>query len=180
MNSNNITPNSNSVRKKAVRRFNVIDFFVIVIILLVVAVLVYTLSPWSHIKKFWSTNEVTFNYAVELRGVDAKYIDLIKEGDAVLNSVTKESLGNVTSIENVNKSKTLNYTVNPESGVAEGVLVESANLYDITVHITTTAEYEKNVGYTVNGCRVAVGEELFFRFPNFEKSGYCVAIDTKS
>lgn len=174
MNNNNIAPNN----KKNKRKFNVIDFFIIVIILAVVAVLIYTISPWSQIKKIWSTDEVTFNYAVELRGVDANFISLIKEGDAVINSVTKDSFGKVTGIENVTKSQTISYTKD-ENG-AQGVLVDNSNLYDITVHISATAEYEEGVGYTVNGCRVAVGEQLFFRFPNYEGSGYCVAIDTKS
>ena len=176
MNSNNIIPN-NSTNKKSKRRFNVIDFFIIVIALLVIAVLVYTISPWSQIKKIWTKDEVSFNYAVELRGVDAKYISLIKEGDSVINSVTKESLGKVSSIQEIKPSQTLDYKI--ESEVPQGVLVDSSNLYDITVHISATAGYEEGVGYTVNGCRVAVGEQLYFRFPNYEKAGYCVAIDIK-
>ena len=178
MNSNNITPNNNASKKKNKSRFNVIDFFIALIILLVVAVLIYAISPWSHITKFWTTDEITFNYVVELRGVDANYISLVKEGDAVINSVTKESLGKVSSIQSITPTQTIDYERDGEE--YKGVLVDNSNLYDITVHISATAEYEEGVGYTVNGCRVAVGEQLYCRFPAYEKAGYCVAIDTKS
>lgn len=177
MNNNNISQNT-ATHKKQKRKFNIIDFFIIVIILVVVAVLIYAVAPWAQLNKLWSTDEVTFNYAVEFRGVDAKFISLIKDGDAVINSVSKNSLGKVNSIENPSKSQTLDYKMD-DSGMPQGVLVDNSDKYDITVHITATAQYEEGVGYTVNGCRVAVGEEICFRFPTYEKIGYCVAIDTK-
>lgn len=180
MNNNNISHNQGgtSVKKKK-RKFNIVDFFIALIAVMIIVVLVYAFSPWSQIQKLWNQNEISLQYTVEIRGVDEQFSDLIKKGDQAINSVNKNSLGTVSGIESVEISKVLNYEMD-ESGVAHGVLLDDPDKFDITVHITATAEYEKGVGYTVNGCRIAVGEELFFRFPQFTCSGYCVAIDTNS
>lgn len=182
--NNNVSPrmNKNSMKKEK-RKFNIIDFFIFLIILAVIAALVYAFSPWSQIKKLWKTNEVTFKYAVELKEVDDGFINLIKAGDTVINSVTKNSLGTVDRIGTISKSTVLDYvevekeSPNGMTTTYQGVLTEKPDKYDIIVYITATAEYEEGIGYTVNGSRVAVGEELYFRFPNYESNGYCIAID---
>ena len=179
MNNNASHTGNNALINKKKRRFNVIDLLILLVIAVIIFVTVYAISPWSQLQKLWNENEVTLRYAVEIRGVDSKFINLIEEGDVAVNSVSKSSLGTVSSIESIEKSTALDYTVD-ESGVAHGVLTEYPDKYDITVHITATAKYEAGVGYTVNGCRVAVGEELYVRFPEFSCSGYCVAIDTNS
>lgn len=178
---NNSTSHSGNTpnMKKKKRKFNLVDLFIVLIVAIIIFVLIYVISPWSHLEKLWTSDEITFQYAVEIRGVDANFINLIKEGDTALNSVNKNSLGSISSIEEIKKNSVLDYTVD-ENGVAYGILTEYPDKYDITVHITATAKHEEGVGYTVNGCRVAVGEELFLRFPNFTCSGYCVAIDTNS
>lgn len=179
--NNNVSPNTNrGVAKKPRKKFNIIDFFILVIIVAVVVALVYAFSPWSHIKKLIKPNEVAFQYAVELKGVDDEFINLVKAGDSVINSVSKNSLGTIDRIGAITKSTFLDYVVETnEDGTSlyKGVLVEEPDKYDIIVYITTTAQYESGVGYTVNGSRVAVGEELSFRFPHFEYTGYCIAID---
>ena len=177
MSEKNITHNSTAVKKK--RKFNFIDLLIVFLIVAVVGVAVYAFSPWSQIKKLWISNEVVLDYTVEIRGVDDEFIDLIKSGDSAINSITKSSLGKVTAIGEVDRSTTLDYSEN-EDGNVQGILKEDPNKYDITVHIRATAEYEAGKGYIVNGCRVAVGEELFFRFPQFSCSGFCVALDTNS
>lgn len=178
MSSKNISHNGNSAVKKK-RRFNFIDFLIILLIVALIAVLIYAFSPWSQIKKLWASNEVILDYTVEIRGVDDEFVDLIKNGDSAINSVTKSSLGTVTAIGGIEKNTELDYTV-AEDGTVQGVLSESPDKYDITVHIRATAEYEVGKGYSVNGCRVAVGEELFFRFPRYSCSGFCVALDKNS
>lgn len=177
-NNSSLNSNSSTVKKKK-RRFNVVDLLIIIIIAIIIFIAVYSISPWSQVQKLWNSDDITFQYAVEIRGVDSNFINLIKEGDTAVNSVTKNSLGSVSDIEKIEKSTVLDY-ITDENGVVHGVLTEYPNKYDITVHITATAKYEEGVGYTVNGCRVAVGEELYFRFPDFSCSGYCVAIDTNS
>jgi len=175
--NNNISPKTNrNNAAKQKRKFNIIDFFILLIIVAVVVALVYAFSPWSQIKKLWKPNQTTIQYAIELKEVDDEFISLIKAGDGVINSVTKSSMGTVDRVGEPTRSTVLNYT-SEEGDTYKGILVEKPDKYDIIVYVTATAEYEKGVGYTVNGSRIAVGEELFFRFPHFEYSGYCIAVD---
>ena len=66
------------------------------------------------------------------------------------------------------------------SATYTGELVPYPDKYNITVYISTTAEYEKGVGYTVNGRRIAVGEAIEMRFPEFSGVGYCITFAHKS
>jgi hypothetical protein len=175
--SENVNVNKSTVAKKK-RKFNVVDFFILVIIVALIAVIVYSFSSWSQIKKLWTAEEVTIDYTVELRGVDESFIDLIKKKDAVIDSVSKNSLGKVTTVESIKKSSVLGYKDGGET--IEGILVEYPDKYDITVRITAKADYEKGVGYSVNGCRIAVGEEIFCRFPKLSCTGYCVGLYANS
>ncbi len=181
MNGNNVSPTTTGtvINKKKKRKFNVIDFFILLLIIVIIGAVIYAFSPWSQIKKLWSTDEITFQYAVELKNVDAQFIQLIQSGDSVVNSISKNSLGTVTNIDASQKSYELHYKEGVD-GTVQGVLIESADKYDIVVYITTTAQYEKDVGYTVNGTRVAVGEELALRFPQYAQNGYCISIATDS
>ena len=176
---NNNASNSGNTAAKKKRKFNFIDFLIVLLVVALIAVAIYATSPWSHIQRLWGADEVVIDYIVEIRGVDEQFISLIEGGDAAINSVTKGNMGVVTDVERDTKTTSLHYTVDENGGV-HGVLHEYPDKYDITVHIEATAEYKTDVGYTVDGCRVAVGEELFFRFPRFSCSGYCVAIDTNS
>lgn len=173
--SENISTNKSITAKKK-RKFNVVDFFIVVIILALIAILIYAFSPWSQIKKLWSSDEVSIEYTVELRQVDESYIDLINRNDDAKNAANGISLGEVATIESIEESLVLGY----DSTTNEGVFAEHPNQYDITLRITAKADYEKGVGYSVNGCRIAVGEEIFFKFPKFVCSGYCIGLSENS
>ncbi len=185
MNGNNISPASNNgaANNKKKRKFNIIDFFILVLIVALIASLVYALSPWSQLKKLWSTDEISFQYSVEFKNVDEQFIQLIENGDLVINSITKKEMGTVIDVDRSQKSYKLHYKENTDSEgkiTIEGTPVELENQYDITVYIKSSAIYEQGKGYTVNGDRIAIGEELSLRFPQFERSGYCVSIATDS
>lgn len=172
--------NSNiSHKAKKKRTFNIVDFFIVVAILVAVAILIYAFSPWSQLKKLWALDEVTIDYTVVIREVDKADTTKINKDDAVTDSVTKNPLGTVTSIGAIANSTELTY-IEDENGDAQGVLSEIPDKYDVTVHITAVANYEEGVGYTVNGCRIAVGEELHLRFPQYVHSGFCTALDPNS
>ena len=175
--SENIS-NKKNAEPKNKRKFNVIDFFICVIIVALVGVLIYSFSPWSQIKQIWTSDEVTIDYTVELREVDVSFQDLIKKNNSVIDSVSKGSLGKVTEVKS-ESSWILDY-VEKEDGTREGVRVENPNKVDITVRITAKANYEKGVGYTVNGTRIAVGEEIALRFPKYTCVGYCVNLAANS
>ncbi len=179
---NNNTNNSSTKTKKARRKFNIIDFLILLIIFAVISASIYAIVSWSNIKSLWSTSTVELQYTVELRGVDKAFINNIKAGDAVTDAVSKNQLGTVDRVDSVKytvfdyvkkeipsedgKTSTVNY---------EGVLSEYPDKYTVTVYISSTAEYEKGIGYTINGRRVAVGEIIEMRFPEFSSTAYCVA-----
>lgn len=161
----NNTNNSAVKQKKIKRKFNVVDFLVLVLIVAIIGVAIYAVVYWANIKSLWATSTTDLQYAVELRGVDQKFVDKIKNGDAVTDAVSKNQLGIVDRVDKIEKYTTF----------SEGTLVEHPDKFNITVYISATAEYEQGVGYTVNGRRIAVGEIIEMRFPNFSSVAYCVA-----
>lgn len=182
--NNNVTNNSATKQKKIKRKFNIIDFLVLVIILAVIGVSIYAVVSWSNIKSLWSTSTVDLQYTVEFRGVDQAFIDKIKEGDTVTDAVSKNQLGIVDRVDSVEKYTVLDYTKVQVSEGKDGtavtstynaVLSEYPDKYNVTVYISSLAEYEKGVGYSINGRRIAVGEIIEMRFPEFSSVGYCVA-----
>lgn len=161
----NNTNNSAVKQKKIKRKFNVVDFLVLVLVVAIIGVAIYAVVYWANIKSLWATSTTDLQYAVELRGVDQKFVDKIKNGDAVTDAVSKNQLGIVDRVDKIEKYTTF----------SEGTLVEHPDKFNITVYISATAEYEQGVGYTVNGRRIAVGEIIEMRFPNFSSVAYCVA-----
>ena len=181
MNNNN-TNSSQTKSRKINRKFNIIDFLIVVLIAAVIGVSIYAIVSWSNIKSLWSSSTVNLQYTVELRGVDADFINNIKAGDAVTDAVSKNQLGIVDRVDSIEKYTVLNYApVTTENGdgttttTYNGVLSEYPEKYNVTVYISSSAEYEKDIGYTINGRRIAVGEALELRFPEFSSIGYCIA-----
>ena len=168
-NANNIPLKNN---KKTKRKFNFIDFLILLLILTVLVVAVFTIASWSSIEKLLTSSQVSLQYTVELRGVDAEFINNIKTGDTVTDSVSKTELGSVTRVD-IEKHSILDYK--EENGVYTGVPAYYDDKYDITVYISSNAEYLSGTGYTINGTRIAIGEILNLRFPNFSSSAYCIA-----
>lgn len=181
MDDNVIIKFSKETPKKIKRKFNFIDFLVLIIIIMVISVSVYAVISWSNIKSLWSASSVDLQYTVEFRGVDEEFINNIKAGNIVTDAVSKNQLGVVESVGSIEKYAVLDYTqsnVQNEDGsstaVYNGVLSEYPDKYTITVYISSPAEYEKGIGYTIDGRRIAVGEKIEMRFPEFSSAGYCV------
>ena len=185
---NNNVNNSSIKQKKIKRKFNIIDFLVLVIIIAVVGVSIYAVISWSNIKSLWATDQVSLDYVVEFRGVDEEFINKIEAGDTVIDAISKNQLGKVERVDSIEKYTVLDYTKNEiqsEDGKSStvnyvGVLSEYPDKYNVTVYIKfDTAEYENGVGYTVNGRRIAIGEAIEMRFPEFSSVGYCIWGDFK-
>ena len=181
MDDNVIIKFSKEEPKKIKRKFNFIDFLVLLIIISVIALSIYTVVSWSNIKSLLSTSSVNLQYTVEFRGVDEEFINNIKAGNTVTDAVSKNQLGVVESVGSIEKYAVLNYTqsnVQNEDGSStptyNGVLSEYPDKYTVTVYISSPAEFEKGVGYTIDGRRIAVGEKIEMRFPEFSSVGYCV------
>ena len=176
----NTNPTSPSKKNKN-GRFNFVDFTLIVILLLVIGLLVYSFSPISLIKKWTNKDTRNIQYEVEFTNVDEEFIDMIKADTSVSDAITKSSVGTVTM---VNSTKYVEYKT-VETVRQEGeeeiteytvVPVEYPNKYNLTVTITVAADFSEGTGYTVNSTRIAVGEKMSLKFPNFKCEGYCVGI----
>ena len=177
--NNNINNNSAVKSKKTKRKFNIIDFLILIIIIAVVGVCIYAVVSWSNIKSLWSTSTVELQYTVEFRGVDKEFVDKIKVGDTVTDAVSKNQLGVVNKVDNQEPYTVLDYKVSTDPDAKEekisSELVQEPNKFNVTVYISASAEYESGIGYTINGRRIAVGEMIEMRFPEFSSVGYCIA-----
>lgn len=176
---NNKINNIEDKNKKIKHKFNIVDFLIILLIMTIIVTSIYAIVSWSDIKAIWSTSSKELQYVVELRGVDDKFINNIKKNDIVIDAVSKSQLGTVQSADSMEPYYVLNYEIKTaEDGTQSynGVIAKDKTKYNITIYISATAEYEKDVGYTVNGRRIAVGEVLELRFPNFASTAYCVSI----
>ncbi len=158
------------------RRFNFIDFLLILFVLAVVFVAVNIVSPMSLIDKLRPDTTHTIQYTVEFTGVSAEYIEKIKENDTVVDAVSKQTLGSVTAVDNNTKYTVLEYN----EAANAGVLVEYPDRYNIIVTISASATYRDEIGYRVNDRRIAVGEKMALRFPDFVHEGYCIGLSVES
>ena len=172
---NNNSLNTTITQKKPKRKFNFIDFLIILVVVAIIGVLIYVFSPWAQIEKLWTNNKVELTYFVEIKDVDIAYMESIKEGDGVINSVSKNSLGSVAEISKIEKAYVYDYVLN-EQGEMTCIRSEHPRKYNITVKIVATAEYDEGIGYSINGCRIAIGEMLDLRFPQYTCSGACTQI----
>lgn len=178
--NNNINHTSKTKSKKAnKRRFNFIDLLIVILVLAIVAVAIYAFSPWSKLQELWSIDNTNIQYVVEITGVDSNLLNKIKEGDKVIDSVTKNELGTVVDIDHNTKYSELSY-IKQEDGSITPVLAEHPDKHNIIITISAEASHDSAKGYHVNSCRIAVGEQLFLRFPDYTCNGYCIGLDVQS
>ena len=163
-----------SKKKKRNGRFNLIDFILVVILLLVVAILIQVFSPISLIKDLTTSQTKEIQYTVEFLAVDEEFIDRIHAEDLAINSVSKNNMGTVIAVDYTTKYTELQYVEGSNIGEPK----EFPDKYNVVVTISSTANYVKEKGYSVNGTRIAVGEKLSLRFPNYIAQGYCIGMET--
>jgi len=174
--SKGITSLSNKKEKGKNGRFNLIDLILVVLFLLVIAILIQGFSPFSLIKKLASDQAKEIQYTVEFSGVDSEFINRIKEEDLVINSVSKNNMGKVITVS-YNPYTEIQH-VETENGV-ESILSEHPDKFNLHVTISATANYAQGSGYSVNATRIAVGEKLALRFPDYIAEGYCIYLETE-
>lgn len=166
----NSTSKNNGGKKKG--KFNIIDFLIILVILLLIAAIIYVFLPSSWIQKISSDKSVDIQYTIEIKGVDEAFLNNIREKDIVLNSVNKSNIGTVTAVDYSTQHTQLEYNQSEQIGVLSVV----PDKYDVIVTISATAEFTEAQGYTVNGTRIAVGEKINARFPDYVCEGYCISV----
>ena len=165
MKNSNISAADKKMRRG---RFNFIDVLIILAVLLLGAIVVNLFLPSSLFKT--SSTEKELQYTVEFVGVDEVFIDKIKDNDTVIDSASKYGVGTVMAVDKSTPYSVLQY--NNESKVGHLAAVEGK--YNLLVTISVKAEYNESEGYSVGGRRIAVGEKLSLRFPDYASEGYCI------
>ena len=154
--------------KKKRGRFNAVD---ILIILLIVGVIVIFAASTISVSE--EPGEKTkFEYTMTIEGVSKDFLDLIENGERVYDSSSKNFLGTVSSVDG-NKPYGL-YEYDKTTG--EMVVKEYPEKYNITFTVSAKAQFVEGVGYTVGGQRIAVGQNMELRFPDFVANAYCVGM----
>ena len=173
MNNNHInTSTKSSGQKKKNFKFNFIDFLLILLVLSIIAALVYIFAPFSWIERRNGT--INLQYTIEIQAVDEQFIENIQENDIIIDSVSKNVIGSVVAVDYNTHYSVLKY----DEEIREGVLAVIPDKYNLIITITTpNAVYNDGEGYSVNGCRIAVGEKISAKFPNYVAEGYCIGID---
>lgn len=161
-----------AVKRSGAKKFNFIDVLIILAIILLVAIVASIIAPTSLFGAFSTNSTETIQYTVEFSGVDMAFVNNIADNDNVVDAVSKFSLGSVAAIDNNSNYRALQY--NESTGT--GSFAVYKDKYDLLVTITVDAEYKEGEGYFVNDRRIAVGEKLSLRFPNYIGEGYCVGI----
>jgi hypothetical protein len=160
-----------AVKKRAVR-FNFIDVLIILAVLLIAAIVVNMFMPLSFFSKFNKTIERQIQFTVEITALDENFIDKVTENQTVIDAVSKYEIGKVMTVDCNTHYSELQYN----ESEASGWLSPYADKYNMLVTITVLAEYTEGEGYSVGDRRIAVGEKMSLRFPNFAAEGYCIAL----
>ena len=169
---NKIQGADGSVAKSRAGKFNFIDILIILALLLIAAIVINIFFPLSALRRFDKSDEKQIQYTVEFLGVDEAFVDKIAENDAVIDSVSKYALGTVMTVDCNTHYSELKYNESDMSGW----LSPYPDKYNMLVTITVTAEYNEGEGYSVGDRRIAVGEKLALRFPNYAAEGYCISL----
>ncbi len=154
------------------RRFTVLDGIIILVILAVIGVGIYLIAADKVEGSAENTVPVTFT--VELKGMKDAYVNNIRVGDTVIDSVTKKTIGTVAAVEALPYTE---YILNQENGVLE----EKAYPGQTTVLLTVSSEAVLGgLGYTIDGYRLAIGVLHHLQLPHFLGSGYCIGVQAQS
>ena len=109
---------------------------------------------------------------MEIIGVDGEFIDKIKEQDVAVDAISKYTLGTVEAVDYNTQYSELKY----DEAANAGVLAVYPEKYNVLVTVKATGSYVQGEGFSINGRRIAVGEKLSIRFPDFVCEGYCISL----
>ena len=175
MSTSNNGAKSPTLKKRKEKRFNLLDVLIIIAALLAIATVFYVFTPFSRLETAVKKQTKNIHYTIEILGVDEAFLQNIKENQMVIDSVTKNQLGTVTAVDYHTKYTELQYVV--KDGKASGVLAEYPDRYNVLVTINATADYLAEEGYSVNHRRIAVGERMTLRFPDYTCEAYCIGLN---
>lgn len=151
--------------KKKRGRFNAVD--ALIILLVIGVVIIFAVSRITHAEE--TGEKIKFEYTVTLECVDKDFIDKISTGERVYDSSSQNFLGTVTAVENDEPYTFYEYDADDDAMV----LRTYPDKYNVKVTVSSKAQLVEGVGYSVGGCRIAVGQMLDLRFPEYVASAYC-------
>lgn len=149
-------------------KFNFIDIILLTVILAAVVLLVYIFMS-GRIETF-GNQSVLVEYQVSITRIREEFRGNVNVGDKVVDSVKLMSIGEVIDVQyspsifivSELNSGDLQYPIYPEH-------------LDMTITIRAEADLEKGM-YLIDGYRIAVGELVSIRVPDFTEIGYCTTI----
>ncbi|MBR7185178.1 MAG: DUF4330 domain-containing protein [Clostridia bacterium] len=158
-------------KEKRSWRFTVLDLIIIVVALAVIGAAIYFFGPFGNSRE-GKEKSVMLEYTIEIKGIESQYLENIRIGETVIDSVTKKEIGKVALIETM---PLIEYVLNTESGIME----EKAHPDDHTVLLTISSSATRNEkGYEIDGYRVAIGKLHYLQLPSYVASGYCIGFET--
>lgn len=149
-----------------------VDVLIALALVLLAAIIINIFLPQSLLHLWRGESEKEIQYTVEFLCVDKELIDKINEGDNVIDSTSKYTLGTVITSDYTAQYTELKYNEQENSGF----LSPFEGKYNVLVTVKVSAEYTEGEGYSVGDRRIAVGEKLSLRFPHFAGEGYCISL----
>ncbi len=166
--------NSSESRKT---HFNLIDVIIIIAVLAVIAAIVWIILLQSG--SVGQTDDVKITYTLKFSLVREEFASRVKIGDSAVNSSTGNEIGTVTAVS-VEKSKYVNTdaVVTDENGEYTVEVSEYPDMYDVYVTVSTTATLGKNGIAYVDGYRILIGSQIYFRDASFASRGFITDFET--
>ncbi len=161
------------------RPFNAVDIVLGVIILSFLSLSVFFFASNTGNGLAWiSGQNVKLEYTVEIFGIPQEMAAKINVGDQVFDGENKYMIGSVINTE---IDDCVEYIYNDESGRIEAVAyTDEGSLSSVRktllVTITTDAKYIEGKGYSVNGYRVLVNNDMTLCFPGYTGGGQCISM----
>ena len=160
-------------------KFNIIDVLIILVVLAIAVVMYYYVSARNTVA---SALEVDVQYTVELKQIHRDYIDKIKIGDNVVETVRDQQIGKVVDVDLTPAGSVVIDGHTGESYVSYYPPINDADeteleyeYYNVRVTIEDTFK-KSDTGYVKNAFTLNVGEKVSLRVPGFVNEGYCVYI----
>ena len=162
------------VQKRKKAQFNLIDALIVIIILGLIATAIYLI--FGGFKKFEAPGNVDFTFEVRISGVKEHMLPYISEGLAVKDSVTGDSLGQITAVRS-EKSRYYGGVHKNEHGDYVLNMSEYPDEYDVYVTVSSSAGLDDRGIYTVGSIHMLIGETVHFQVKSFSAVSYIVNTD---
>lgn len=154
--------------------FLVVDLLLLAVIVGAAIFIVSVLTPDSEDSEETEMRQIV--YQIEIAGVESDLFT-VTGGETVVDAVSGAVIGVVEYHDGGRPYTAYIDSATERDGkyfATEVEYPEDIKTYLVTVRVT--ADFEAGVGYSADGCRIAVGREYQLRFANYTGSGVCVSL----